>query len=275
MARRAKAGRTKEENGVLMVRPEDLLNHPVSQRVYRDSGAADEEFVGSLDEHGVLVPLVAVRQADGRLQLLSGHRRRQAAMRLRLAHVPVVVVEPADELHAVELVLEHNRYRDKTVEQRAREFEERRAIESERAKSRQGRGGEGTGTTAADEAAESVGWSAPTAKKAAEVVHVIDAAEEAGDSERAEELREKLNEGSVSAAHRAAVPPKPGPPPREKPAPALSVPEVPDWAKPKTSGNMVKAQKAFGQLVASLPQELLKRLNKHLSAIDKAIREQV
>lgn len=62
------------------------------------------------------------------------------------------------------------------------------------------------------EAAKETGiGSRPTAKKAIEVVKKIDELEQAGEMEAAEELRETLNEKSVSAAHRKAKQPEPEP----------------------------------------------------------------
>ena len=62
------------------------------------------------------------------------------------------------------------------------------------------------------EAAKETGiGSRPTAKKAIEVVKKIDELEQAGETEAAEELRETLNEKSVSAAHRKAKQPEPEP----------------------------------------------------------------
>ena len=53
-----------------------------------------------------------------------------------------------------------------------------------------------------DKAAAAVGIGRDTARKSAEVVEAIDAAESAGDTKRADELRDSLNNESVHAAHK-------------------------------------------------------------------------
>src|SRR5579863_7992558 len=63
-------------------------------------------------------------------------------------------------------------------------------------------GGEGEAKAIA---AAKVGLSKPTAEKAVVVVQKIDEAEAAGDAAKANELRQELNEGTVTAAHRRAV----------------------------------------------------------------------
>ena len=55
----------------------------------------DRDFIASVADLGVLVPIVAVRTATGGIRVRFGHRRTRAAVVAGLATVPVVVV--ADE----------------------------------------------------------------------------------------------------------------------------------------------------------------------------------
>lgn len=62
------------------------------------------ELMASISEQGIIEPLV-VRQRRGRFQIVAGERRYQAAVRLELAEVPVVVREVADrEMTEIALV---------------------------------------------------------------------------------------------------------------------------------------------------------------------------
>ena len=61
----------------------------------RHAATADADLVASVAEHGVLVPIVAVRTADGGVRVRMGHRRTLAAIEAGQTTVPVVVV--ADE----------------------------------------------------------------------------------------------------------------------------------------------------------------------------------
>lgn len=54
------------------------------------------ELMASISEKGILEPLI-VRQRRGRFQIVAGERRYQAAVRLALAEVPVVIRDVADD----------------------------------------------------------------------------------------------------------------------------------------------------------------------------------
>lgn len=194
--------------------PEKLKNHPKNAEIY--GTIPDPEFVEHIKKYGVLCPLLITPENV----VIGGHRRRQAAIMAGIKDVLVIVCRGLSELDVCELLLADNKYRDKTTEQRAREYEFGLEIEKKRAEERQKAGKkaatdltsnltEGTGEAAAI-AAEKVGMSKNTAKKAAKVVQKIDEAEAAGDTETAEHLRETLNK-SVSAAAKE-IEPKADPP---------------------------------------------------------------
>ncbi|SCX60492.1 chromosome partitioning protein, ParB family [Klenkia marina] len=61
----------------------------------RHDARLDDDFCASIADHGVLVPIVAVRTADGALRVRFGHRRTLAAVAAGRPTVPVVVA--ADE----------------------------------------------------------------------------------------------------------------------------------------------------------------------------------
>jgi ParB family chromosome partitioning protein len=60
------------------------------------------EFVGSVKQHGVLVPIVAVKTADG-LRVRMGHRRTAAAIEAGRDSVPVVITDTEAEGDAAEI----------------------------------------------------------------------------------------------------------------------------------------------------------------------------
>src|SRR5262245_60730999 len=53
----------------------------------------DKQFVATIRDHGVLVPIVAVDTGDG-VRVRFGHRRTLAAIEAGLDTVPVIVVDP-------------------------------------------------------------------------------------------------------------------------------------------------------------------------------------
>ena len=61
----------------------------------RDAVDLGKEFLASLREHGVLVPITAVRDEDGTVTVRNGQRRTLGAREVGLATVPVYVVQSA------------------------------------------------------------------------------------------------------------------------------------------------------------------------------------
>jgi len=193
--------------------PAELKNHPVNIEIY-GTQSPDDEMLASVKEFGVLDPLKATKDSV----VLSGMRRLQHAKIAKLKAVPVLVSRTAlsDYEQVVEIV-ESNRCREKTMEQKAREYAKLSEAKAAEARKRMVSGkksdpgkkvSEGENGRAKDDAASHVGMSRPTAEKAREVVEEIDKAKEAGDESRAASLRQKLNKGSVSEAHREARPDK-------------------------------------------------------------------
>jgi len=88
---------------VEQIDPRDLL---VDANVRRDN-RLDPEFVASVRDLGVLVPIVAVRTGDGEVRVRLGHRRTLAAIEAGQATVPVVVVgtDTEDQRAAVERIV--------------------------------------------------------------------------------------------------------------------------------------------------------------------------
>ena len=81
------------------------------------------ELMASISEKGIIEPLI-VRQRRGRFQIVAGERRYQAAVRLQLAEVPVVIRDVADD-EMIEIALIENLQR-KDISP----FEEAEALQS-------------------------------------------------------------------------------------------------------------------------------------------------
>jgi ParB family chromosome partitioning protein len=108
---------------VRLVPPDRLAPHPRSPAIYGNEPLA-EDLKASVAAHGVLVPLIATPGGA----IISGVRRWRAAQAVGLRAIPVVTHTFENELAERWAILEHNRYRDKTVTQKLREAEEREAI---------------------------------------------------------------------------------------------------------------------------------------------------
>jgi site-specific DNA-methyltransferase (adenine-specific) len=161
--------------------------------------------VQSIRERGILEPLV-IKQ-DG--TIISGHRRWRAAAALKMEHVPCRMAEYADALDEQEAVIEFNRQRVKTFEQKWNEGQHRERIERERQEMlrRQKIGAARVGiemvqqiapSKTRDVVAEAVGFgSGENYRRAGKVM-----AAAASGNEKAQELVQKLNreETTVHAA---------------------------------------------------------------------------
>ena len=210
-----------------------IIDHPINHAIYADN--FDDDLVESVRVNGVLNPITVCRHPGGSFVCLSGHRRRQAAKLAGLTNIPAMVVrDDLPEHLQVIMVIESNRQRDKTTEQKARETAELAKARSVEAKSRMKAGKKATSDPRANlpegsdekgraitQAAKETGLgSRKTAEKALEVVEKIDKLTAAGEAIKAEQLREALNEKSVSAAARLAEeidkPKEPEPQPEEK-----------------------------------------------------------
>ncbi len=198
----------------LRVPIEGLRNHPLNASVFGelDPKRSDDDkgFAESVAEHGVLEPIILAEIKKGHRVIISGHRRRQAAARAGFKDIPALVHDIDDPLEIDREWFEANRQREMTTEHRARWYMKRKEIESAAAEKRMKLGKSGQVDPRAnlprgrtnDIAAEDAGMSRRTAEAAAEVVREIDAAESNGDTTRANDLRDTLNSGSVSAASR-------------------------------------------------------------------------
>lgn len=194
-----------------------LKPHRLNEKVFGELGdsADDAQFVQSIKERGIIQPIVLA--ADG--TVVSGHRRWQGSRRAGLEEVPVVIRRDLVNEYDIDMAwFDANRDREKSVETKARWWEERTAILAKEAQRRQAHGQTAPGKSiasgkktpsvsgesgrAASQAAKEVGMSRRTAETAASVVKVIDKAQANGDAETARKLRETLNTKSVAAAKR-------------------------------------------------------------------------
>ena len=154
--------------------PYKLLPHPLNSVVYGRE-ARDLELEKSIGENGILQPVDVVFTAHGGVEglyVLSGHRRVEAAKAAKCL-VPVRLLKDMGELWQQSYLLESNRQRVKTAEQRAREFRELERIENVLAESRRAEGIRETGT-ASQRAATAIGATDSWARKMAVIVAQAD-----------------------------------------------------------------------------------------------------
>jgi ParB family chromosome partitioning protein len=93
----------------------------------REYANVDKPFLDSIAEHGVLVPLTAIRRHDGVIEVRNGQRRAVAARKVGLSTVPVYVVTATAADSAAETIdrivhqiVANDQKRDLSDAQRAR-----------------------------------------------------------------------------------------------------------------------------------------------------------
>jgi site-specific DNA-methyltransferase (adenine-specific)/modification methylase len=117
---------------VVQVDPRNLTAHPKNQLIYDDE--PDTLLLQAIEQQGVVEPLVVDKKTN---QVISGRRRHKAALKLKLDRVPVIYRTYGDDLSAIEAIIHHNQYRQKTDRQIMLEVEALAQVEGERAKRRQ------------------------------------------------------------------------------------------------------------------------------------------
>jgi ParB-like chromosome segregation protein Spo0J len=206
-----------------------LHEHPLNAEIYGDQ--ADDELVSRVQMLGIIHPLLVTEAGT----VISGHRRLDAATRLGLETVPVLVSPITDPLDVAELLIEANRQRQPNNEQRVREYQHLKTIALKRAAQPRGPRiapndaeppmpeppenmapppefepyadlappvDEKVARDARRDAARHVGGSERTLEKGAEVVEHIDTLVRDAKPDEAADLRKLLNQRSVSAAWR-------------------------------------------------------------------------
>ncbi|WP_446419648.1 ParB/RepB/Spo0J family partition protein [Coleofasciculus sp.] len=203
---------------VSQVAPSTLSPHPCNAEIYGDEAVSD--LVELIRQSGWVKPLVVTTNHV----IISGHRRWKAVRLLQWEAIPVEYREFMDKTAELEALLLENANRVKTVEQKVREAQAWKEIETQKARERQqqaarltnqklGRNtdqtlcenfrtaSQGKGRTV-DRLAERVGLgSGRTYEKAAKVVKAIDHQTSQGNLEAAATLRQALNSKSIHAAH--------------------------------------------------------------------------
>lgn len=171
-----------------------LIPHPFNTQIY-GSETLKEDFLKSVERNRILTPvdiaLTTINGVEG-FYILSGHTRVAAAKELKMPTVPVTIHEDKGVLWQQNLILEANQYREKTTEQKAREYEQRVRIEKALAETRRLAGIRVIGT-ASERAAIAVGLPDNVARQMAVVIQKADAGDEI-----AKEGLQKINEGIVT-----------------------------------------------------------------------------
>ena len=183
-----------------------LKPHPLTEEIYADDPNA--AFVNNVRSRGIIEPLIVTAENV----ILAGRRRWNAAKTAGIKEVPIRKVEIHSEVEKTCLILDSNLQRQKSVEQRLREFDQYLTIEKKGAGSRRGqrtdlRKNSSTSPAgrARDLAARKVGFSGAHAEIGLKVLHELDARRDSKDDTLSRSIREALNKHGIHAAHREVI----------------------------------------------------------------------
>lgn len=102
--------------------PLGLIDHnPYQARQVFDVEAL-QELAGSIQEHGVIEPII-VRPVEGRYEIVAGERRYRAAMLAEQELIPARIMEVSSKQAAIITALENLQREDLDIEDEARQFD--------------------------------------------------------------------------------------------------------------------------------------------------------
>lgn len=101
------------DKDVKILKIEDLVNYAEQPFKVIDDESMDE-LVDSIKTLGVLVPIIVRKMADGKYEIISGHRRKRACQKAGLKNIPATVVQLDDDEVAI-LVVDSNIHRERLL----------------------------------------------------------------------------------------------------------------------------------------------------------------
>lgn len=191
--------------GVRYVDPRTLKNHSLNIELYGEDVPA--HLLDSIKQHGVRDPLLVCKSSNIDLDgvVVSGRRRRIAAIKSGLKEVPILDWKCDDPDELEQNLIIHNIRAELTVEQRARMAAKLMEIEGRIADKRKRAGvvapkiDKGSSVS---KAAAHVGMSPSTTARAIKAVEKVDELRASGQEEKAAAVVKTLNKGKVTAALR-------------------------------------------------------------------------
>lgn len=196
--------------GVKSVDPRTLKNHSLNITLYGED--LPQHLVDSIQQYGIREPITVCRSSNMDLDgvVVSGRRRRVAAIKLGIKSVPIVEWKCEDEDELKEELILRNIRAELTIEQRGRMAQELLAIEARLAAARRGQKTEQNGRSI-DKVAAQVGLKPTTAMRVVKALENIDEMKADGREEEAAEVVETLNKGKVTQALAKSKPSVPDP----------------------------------------------------------------
>ncbi len=99
---------------VVNIRLSDITDFPQHPFKVNASDPEMQEMLESIKSQGVITPAIVRKKADGKYEMISGHRRKKASELLKLETIPCIVHELTDEEAIIKMV-DSNLQREKVL----------------------------------------------------------------------------------------------------------------------------------------------------------------
>ena len=196
---------------IQLISIEKIDPHPINSQIYGE-GEDINSLAESIMKNGLQETFTLTPNGE-RFTIIHGHRRRLACLAAGIKTVPAKIKNFSSKEDEIAALLSGNEYREKSIEQKGREYLAWLDIEKERSRSRMSKPGTGLGTTR-DILAQRVGLgSGVNAEKAVTAVKALDETRDAEpgstQNKKHEQLKEILSKSrGVDAAYKLVKPPE-------------------------------------------------------------------
>lgn len=108
---------------IVELKIEEIIPNQYQPRQIFDEQALDE-LAASIEEHGILQPIVVRQNSKGKYEIIAGERRFRASQKLGSATVPVIIKEMTDEQSAALAIIENIQRENLSVVEEAQAYQQ-------------------------------------------------------------------------------------------------------------------------------------------------------
>lgn len=112
-----------DKKKIIELQIEEIIPNQYQPRQIFDEQAL-EELAASIEEHGILQPIVVRANGKGKYEIIAGERRFRASQKLGTTTVPVIVKEMSDEQSAALAIIENIQRENLSVVEEAQAYQQ-------------------------------------------------------------------------------------------------------------------------------------------------------
>ncbi|MGL4624764.1 MAG: nucleoid occlusion protein [Culicoidibacterales bacterium] len=112
-----------ERQKIVELKIEEVIPNQYQPRQIFDEQAL-EELAASIEEHGILQPIVVRENSKGKYEIIAGERRFRASQKIGATTVPVIIKEMTDEQSAALAIIENIQRENLSVVEEAQAYQQ-------------------------------------------------------------------------------------------------------------------------------------------------------